>query len=56
MASQKQWYKLKVDINKHEDYNLMFIGVVHANVGQNVTPYYPSLGLFLYHSLHTMSS
>ncbi len=25
------------------------IGVVHANVGQNVTPHNPSLGLFLYH-------
>ena len=24
-------------------------GVVHANVGQNVTPHNPSLGLFLYH-------
>jgi hypothetical protein len=23
--------------------------VVHANVGQNVTPHNPSLGLFLYH-------
>jgi hypothetical protein len=31
-------------------------GVVHANVGQNVTPHNPSLGLFLYHFLHTMSS
>jgi hypothetical protein len=31
-------------------------GVVHANVGKNVTPHNPSLGLFLYHSLHTMSS
>ena len=30
-------------------------GVVHANVGQNVTPHKPSLGLFLYHFLHTMS-
>jgi hypothetical protein len=30
--------------------------VVHANVGQNVTPHNPSLGLFLYHFLHTMSS
>ncbi len=30
-------------------------GVVHANVGQNVTPHNPSLGLFLYHFLHTMS-
>jgi hypothetical protein len=29
-------------------------GVVHANVGQNVTPHNPSLGLFLYHFLHTM--
>jgi hypothetical protein len=25
------------------------IGVVHANVDQNVTPHNPSLGLFLYH-------
>jgi hypothetical protein len=24
-------------------------GVVHANVGQNVTPHNPSLGLYLYH-------
>ncbi len=24
-------------------------GVVHANVGQNVTPHNPSLGLFVYH-------
>ena len=32
------------------------MGVVHANVGQNVTPHNPSLGLFLYHFLHTMSS
>jgi hypothetical protein len=24
-------------------------GVVHVNVGQNVTPHNPSLGLFLYH-------
>jgi hypothetical protein len=31
-------------------------GVVHANVGQNVTPHNPSLGLFLYHFLHTMVS
>ena len=31
-------------------------GVVRANVGQNVTPHNPSLGLFLYHFLHTMSS
>ncbi len=31
-------------------------GVVHANVGQNVTPYNPSSGLFLYHFLHTMVS
>ncbi len=30
-------------------------GVVHANVGQNVTPHNPSLGLFVYHFLHTMS-
>jgi hypothetical protein len=30
-------------------------GVVHANVGQNVTPHNPSLGLFLYYFLHTMS-
>jgi hypothetical protein len=30
-------------------------GVVHANVGKNVTPHNPSLGLFLYHFLHTMS-
>jgi hypothetical protein len=29
-------------------------GVVHANVGQNVTPHNPSLGLFLYHFLHMM--
>ncbi len=29
-------------------------GVVHANVGQNVTLHKPSLGLFLYHFLHTM--
>jgi hypothetical protein len=28
--------------------------VVHANVGQNVTPHNPSLGLFLYHFLHTI--
>jgi hypothetical protein len=27
----------------------MASGVVHANVGQNVTPNNPSLGLFLYH-------
>jgi hypothetical protein len=32
------------------------IGVVHANVGQNVTPHNPSLVLFLYHFLHTMVS
>jgi hypothetical protein len=32
------------------------VGVVHANVGQNVTPHNPSLGLFLYHFLHMMSS
>jgi hypothetical protein len=25
------------------------VGVVHANVGQSVTPHNPSLGLFLYH-------
>ncbi len=31
------------------------LGVVHANVGKNVTPHNPSLGLFLYHFLHTMS-
>jgi hypothetical protein len=31
-------------------------GVVHANVGQNVTPHNPSLGLFLNHFLHMMSS
>ncbi len=31
-------------------------GVVHANVGQNVTPHNPSLGLFLYHFLHMMVS
>jgi hypothetical protein len=31
-------------------------GVVHANVGQNVTPHNPSLGLFVYHFLHTMVS
>jgi hypothetical protein len=24
-------------------------GVVHANVGQNITPHNPSLGIFLYH-------
>jgi hypothetical protein len=30
-------------------------GVVHANVGQNVTSHNPSLGLFLYHFLHMMS-
>jgi hypothetical protein len=30
--------------------------VVRANVGQNVTPHNPSLGLFLYHFLHTMVS
>ncbi len=30
--------------------------VVHTNVGQNVTPHNPFLGLFLYHFLHTMSS
>jgi hypothetical protein len=30
-------------------------GVVHTNVGQNVTPHNPSLGLFLYHFFHTMS-
>jgi hypothetical protein len=29
--------------------------VEHANVGQNVTPHNPSLGLFLYHFLHTIS-
>jgi hypothetical protein len=29
-------------------------GVVHANVGQNVTPLNPFLGVFLYHFLHTM--
>jgi hypothetical protein len=32
------------------------IGVVHANVGQNVTPHNPSLGLFLYHFFHTIVS
>jgi hypothetical protein len=32
------------------------VGVVHGNVGQNVTPHNPSLGLFLYHFLHTISS
>jgi hypothetical protein len=31
------------------------VDLVHANVGQNVTPHNPSLGLFLYHFLHTMS-
>ncbi len=31
------------------------VGVVHTSVGQNVTPHNPSLGLFLYHFLHTMS-
>ncbi len=31
-------------------------GVVHANVGQNITPHNTSLGLFLSHFLHTMSS
>jgi hypothetical protein len=31
-------------------------GVVHANVGQNVTPHNSSLGLFLYHFLHAMVS
>jgi hypothetical protein len=31
------------------------IGVVHSNVGQNVTPHNPSLGLFVYHFLHRMS-
>jgi hypothetical protein len=31
-------------------------GVVNANVGQNVTPHNPSLGLFLYHFLHMMVS
>ncbi len=31
-------------------------GVVDANVGQNVTPHNPSLGLFLYHFLRMMSS
>jgi hypothetical protein len=31
-------------------------GVVHANVGQNVTPHNLSLGLCLYHFLHTMVS
>ncbi len=31
-------------------------GVVHAHVGQNVTPHNQSLGLFLYHFLHTMVS
>jgi hypothetical protein len=31
-------------------------GVMQANVGQNVTPHNPSLGLFLYHFFHTMSS
>jgi hypothetical protein len=32
-----------------------WVGVVHANVCQNVTPHNPSLGLFLHHFLHTMS-
>jgi hypothetical protein len=32
------------------------LGMVQANVGQNVTPPNPSLGLFLYHFLHMMSS
>jgi hypothetical protein len=31
-------------------------GVVHPNVGQNVTPHNPSLGLFLYHFLQTKVS
>jgi hypothetical protein len=31
-------------------------GMVQANVGQNVTPPNPLLGLFLYHFLHMMSS
>jgi hypothetical protein len=35
---------------------LVAAGVVHANVGQNVTPHNPSLGLFLYHFLHMMVS
>jgi hypothetical protein len=29
-------------------------GVVQANVGQNVTPQNPSLGLILHHFVHTM--
>jgi hypothetical protein len=29
-------------------------GVVHANVGQNVTPHNPFLGLFLFHFLPSM--
>jgi hypothetical protein len=31
-------------------------GVVHTNVGQNFTLHNPSLGLFLYHFVHTMVS
>jgi hypothetical protein len=30
-------------------------GVVHANVGQSVTPHNPALGLFMYRFLHMMS-
>jgi hypothetical protein len=40
-----------VDVDAHDA-----PGVVHANVGQNVTPHNRSLGLFLYHFLHTMVS
>jgi hypothetical protein len=41
---------------RHLQRLLSMAGVVQANVGQNVTPHNPSLGLFLYHFLHTMVS
>ncbi len=38
-----------IDVKKQDLDNAFTEGVVHANVGQNVTPHNPSLGLFLYH-------
>ncbi len=48
-------YSPHTTCNEYRETRYSALGVVHANVGQNVTPPNPSLGLFLYHFLHTMS-
>jgi hypothetical protein len=47
-----------IEMTGKYDFTVTFkvISVVHANVGQNITPHNPSLGLFLYHFLHMMVS